>query len=123
MIPPDMGVSQNTKFWSFARSLNSLEAIGEIVLVSQITVPLSALSNTPFFSHNTYATSFVFGRDVIIKSTPFETSEILFDDTIPFLGILKLMKIYLRINCIYLRYFDLDQMLLPGIRFLRGYLP
>lgn len=66
IIPPDIGVSQKIIFCCFARSLNSFDAIGEIVLESQIIVPYWALSNTPFFSHKTYATSLVLGSEVII---------------------------------------------------------
>jgi hypothetical protein len=49
ITPPVIGVSQNIIPAFFAFSLNSLDAIGEIVLVSQTTVPLFTDSKTPFF--------------------------------------------------------------------------
>jgi len=47
MIPPDIGVSQNKSPCSFDYSWNFFEAIGEMVLVSQITVPFFALLKIP----------------------------------------------------------------------------
>jgi len=69
VIPPDIGVSKKTRFLFAASAWNSAEAIGLIVLVSQMYVPFLALSKIPPSWCRAAATCSVFGKAVIIKST------------------------------------------------------
>ncbi len=69
VIPPDIGVSKKTRSLLAASALNSAEAIGLIVLVSQMYVPFLALSKIPPSCLRAAATCSVFGKAVMIKST------------------------------------------------------
>jgi len=74
VIPPDIGVSKNTKSRLAASALNSAEATGEIVLTSQMYVPFLAESKIPCGCLSTDSTCSVFGRAVIIKSASLTAS-------------------------------------------------
>ena len=84
MIPPDIGVSQKRSPCSLDSSWNFFEAIGEMVLVSQITVPFFALLKIPPSMVSTFSTLSVLGRAVTTKSTSLTASATLAAGIIPY---------------------------------------
>lgn len=68
-IPPDIGASVNIKSLFLASPANSIDATGEIVLVSIIYVPFFAFLKIPSGLSNNYSTSLVFGTLVTMYST------------------------------------------------------
>lgn len=66
VIPPDIGESININSFFLASAANSFEAIGEIVLVSRIIVPLLAFLKIPSGPFKSSSTSFVAGTLVIM---------------------------------------------------------
>jgi len=69
VIPPDIGESMKIKSFFLASAANFLEAMGEIVDVSRIYVPLLAFLKMPSDPFSSSSTSLVAGTLVTIKST------------------------------------------------------